>query len=242
MNYSWWTVLSLHFMCLPVLILWKQVTYVYLLCSIFQTLYSVLNVKALDIDKIHAIINWYELDVVNLKAKHLKMIWHVQRETLCILTRVSKVEIGENSTAGNERKLSVWKHLHILFYHLGLSNNWKLCWIWCIWRKIAKMYLFIGSFSWKYNRYHDYISVYTDGSRDDVFHQTLQLCMQLPDSASIFTVEIRAFINLKLWSKLKILLHPNIYIFYGLFLVSLGFTLYEAWTSLGWDGDMKVSF
>ena len=24
------------------------------------------------------------------------------------------------------------KHLHILCYHLGVSNHWRLCWIWCI--------------------------------------------------------------------------------------------------------------
>ena len=95
-----------------------------------------------------------------------------------------------------------WKHHHILCYHLSISDHKRLCWIWCIWRKIAQMHLFITSFSWKYDSYRHYIPVYTEGSRDGnslvcgtVFLSNTIISMRLPDSASIFTAEIWAIIK-----------------------------------------------
>ena len=35
-------------------------------------------------------------------------------------------------TASNIEFLTFWKYLHILSYHLGVSNHRILCWIWCI--------------------------------------------------------------------------------------------------------------
>ena len=52
------------------------------------------------------------------------------------------------------------------------------------------------------DRYRDYIPVYTDGSRDGnyvacatVFPSDTVISMRLPDSASMFTVEVWAVIN-----------------------------------------------
>ena len=95
------------------------------------------------------------------------------------------------------------------------------------------------------DKYRDYIPVYTDGSRDGnsvacatVFPSDTELSMRLPDSASIFTAEIWAIITAL--EEIKNVSESKFIIFYRLTFVSPSFVLYEAGTSLNWDGDTKV--
>ena len=130
--------------------------------------------------------------------------------------------------------LTFWKHLHILCYYLGISNHRRLCWIWCIWRKIAQMHLFISNFSWKYEIGTMVIFLFIDVSRDGnfvacatVFLSNTAIFMRLPDSASIFTAEI--------WTVIKILLHPITLVLHKHFRVSKIYNVYSwdiPW--LGW--------
>ena len=66
------------------------------------------------------------------------------------------------------------------------------------------------------------------------------LSMRLPDSASIFTAEIWAII--KALEEIKYSVASKYTVFYRLTFVSPSFTIYEAGTSLDWDGDTKVFF
>ena len=87
------------------------------------------------------------------------------------------------------------------------------------------------------DKYRDYITVYTDGSRDGnyvacatVFPSDTELSKRLPDSASIFTAEMWAIISaleeIKNGSASKFIIFTKL--------------IYEAGTSLNWDGDTKV--
>ena len=95
-----------------------------------------------------------------------------------------------------------WKHIHILCYHIDISNHRRLYWIWCIWRKIAQMHVYQQLFMKIRARYRDHIPVNTDGSRDGnsvacdtVFPSDTVISMRLPESASIFTAEVWAVIK-----------------------------------------------
>ena len=99
------------------------------------------------------------------------------------------------------------------------------------------MHLFIRSFSWKYDRYRDYVPVYTDGTRDGnylacatVFPSNTVISMRLTDSAFIFTAEIWAMIKGMEEGK-KFSCIP-IQCFYRLTFVFPCFTMYEAGTFL----------
>ena len=46
--------------------------------------------------------------------------------------------------------LTFLKHLHILSYHLGVSSYRRLCWIWCICKKIEQMHQYTSNLSWKF--------------------------------------------------------------------------------------------
>ena len=89
------------------------------------------------------------------------------------------------------------------------------------------------------DRYRDYIPVYTDRLRDwnyvacaTVFPSDTTFSMRLPDSASIFTAEI--------WAIIKALEEIKNASASRFTFVSPSSVIYEAGTSLNWDGDMKV--
>ena len=66
------------------------------------------------------------------------------------------------------------------------------------------------------------------------------ISMRLPDSAFIFTAEIWAII--KALEEIKYSVASKYIVFYRLTFVSPSFTIYEAGTSLDWDGDTKFFF
>ena len=93
-----------------------------------------------------------------------------------------------------------WKHfVFSFFYHLGVLNHRRLCWIWLIERKIAQIHLFISNHSWKYEIGTVVTFVFPDRSR----HGNSVACtvvfplisMRLPDSACIYTTEIWSIIK-----------------------------------------------
>ena len=59
--------------------------------------------------------------------------------------RIFVLRIKQFITASNIDLSDILEIFHILFYHLGVSNNRRLYWIWCIW-----LHIFISGFSWKY--------------------------------------------------------------------------------------------
>ena len=76
-----------------------------------------------------------------------------------------------------------WKHIHILCYHLGVSNHRILYWIWCIWKfdtGTVITFLFIHMVHGMDN----YVACAKGFPPDTV------ISMRLPDSASIVTAEI----------------------------------------------------
>ena len=89
------------------------------------------------------------------------------------------------------------------------------------------------------------IPVYTDGSRDGnsvacatVFPSDTELSMRLPDSASIF--KSRNMGSHYSPGRNKKCICIQIYNFYRLTFMSPSFVIYEARTSLNWDGNTKV--
>ena len=64
------------------------------------------------------------------------------------------------------------------------------------------------------------------------------ISMRLPDSASIFTAEI--WVIIKALEEIKHSVASKYIVFYRLNFMSPSFTIYEAGTSLNWDGDTKI--
>ena len=90
------------------------------------------------------------------------------------------------------------------------------------------------------DKYRYHIPVYTDSSRDGNSVACASFSIKhrnFHEIASNFTAEIWAII--KALEEKKIMLHPNT-MFYRLTFVFSSFTIYEAETSLDWDGDTKM--
>ena len=106
--------------------------------------------------------------------------------------------------------LTFLKHIHILSYHLGVSSHRRLCWIWCIYKKIEQMHQYTSNLSWKFET----STVITDGSRDEnyvacVFPSDTELSMRLSDSAFIFTAEIWSLEEIKNASASKFIIFTD---------------------------------
>ena len=96
----------------------------------------------------HAKLSLQYVSKIKSLPKHIYiyMKFEARPNAICIFS----LRIRQFLTAFNIIFQTFWKHLHILCYHRGISDHQRLCWMWCIWRKIAQMHLFIRSFSWKY--------------------------------------------------------------------------------------------
>ena len=106
------------------------------------------------------------------------------------------------------------------------------------------MHLYINSFSCKFetNTAITFLFVQIDHGMGVlllvlVFPSDTLFSMRLPDSVSIFTVEICANINVLEQIKDSV---ASKYMIFTLTFMSPVFTLYETRTSLNWDGDTKV--
>ena len=134
-----------------------------------------------------------------------------------------------------------WKHLRILYSTLVYRTTNDCGWIWCIWRTISQMHLFISNVSWKFetDTVITFLLLQTDHGMGIPWlaHQTPSFpwyCLiQYP------YLVLKHVQSLNPWNKLKFQLQPNILFFQTHFRVS---KLYIIWagTFLDWDADTKV--